>query len=103
MHVNLNDHFVRPIFAGLEPPTLGCFLAQVRKRYYLALRSIITGARLGTDSEDFWEGVAEGMVLVLYDVNVNDAYTKSQRFRRVQTLVRALREAKDPIKKETKP
>lgn len=95
MKANLQTHFEQPVFMGLSPPNMHCFLAQVRMRYYKAMYDIIRSARLG-DSSKYEEGLAAGMVCVLYDANTSDAYTKLQRLSKVQNLVAKLRNAQRP-------
>ena len=90
--MTIDVRFEPPTFNGLNPPTLACFVAQVRFRYRKALRHAISASR---DRErpgwmhfySFWCGVADGMVMVLYDVNTPDAYDKARRLDRVRQFV----------------
>lgn len=92
MKANSQTLFEAPIFMGLAPPNLHCFLAQVRKRYYSAMYHFIQCLRHG-DSSEFHEGVIYGMTRVLYDANTTDAYVKLQRFEKLKALAQRIREA----------
>lgn len=95
MKANLQTHFEQPVFMGLSPPNMHCFLAQVRMRYYKAMYHIIRSARYGEDSQ-YEQGVAAGMVCVLYDVGTSDAHSKLMRLSKVKDLAFKLRHPQRP-------
>lgn len=74
----------RPL-AGLNPPTVHTLAYQVRWRYWNAVRLALVEARNGDAlGVAKWCEQANSMVLVMYDINVDNAYSYMRRICNLQ-------------------